>query len=396
MINVVCGIRSTGRICTDLATALEERGHEVKIAYGREKVPERFQKFAVKIGTELDVRFHGLLSRLFDGCGWGSKRATEKFVDWIKTYDPDIIHLHNIHGYYINLEVLFNYLKISNKRIIWTFHDCWAFTGHAAYCEAANCERWEAGCYKCPKRNDYPTSMVDRSYYNWHKKKKVIQDIPNMTIVTPSVWLAGLVRKSYFAGYPVKVINNGVDMNTFKPVNSSEMRNKLNIGDKKVILGVAAIWDDRKGLSDFFKLNEIIDTKKYKIVLVGLNKKQIEALPKNIIGINQTDSIDELVQLYSLAEVFLNPTYEDNYPTTNIEAIACGTPVITYKTGGSGESASLYGRAVDKGNVEDLYAAILNKASINNLCPDMGQKRTINEYINVYMENTKNANCFSH
>ena len=199
MINSVCGIRSTGRICTDLATALEAQGHEVKIAYGREEVPEKFQKYAVRIGTDLDVKLHGVLARTLDGAGFGSKAVTRKFIQWIKEYNPDVIHLHNLHGYYINLEVLFEYLRAYGKKIIWTLHDCWAFTGHSAYCDAASCEKWKTGCNHCPNIKEYPISYTDRSESNWKKKRIMMTGIPGLTIVTPSHWLAGLVKESFLS-----------------------------------------------------------------------------------------------------------------------------------------------------------------------------------------------------
>lgn len=358
MINVVCGIRSTGRICTDLAVTLEAQGHDVKIAYGRGTVPVQFQKYAVRIGTDIDIKLHGVKARLLDGAGFGSKKATEQFIDWVKEYNPDVIHLHNLHGYYVNIDILFNYLRTSGKRIIWTLHDCWAFTGHAAYCEATNCERWITGCRNCPKKNDYPRSLIDQSSRNWKRKKMLLRGVPGMIIITPSEWLARLVRESFLAEYPVKVIHNGVDTTVFRPVDSTSIRAKLRTGDKKVILGVAAVWDERKGLRDFIELKKLLDDDQYQIVLAGLNRKQIEELPDGIIGIQKTDSVNELVQLYSLADVFVNPTYEDNYPTTNLEAIACGTPVITYNTGGSGESASLFGLIIEKGNYNRLLDAV--------------------------------------
>lgn len=385
MINVVCGIRSTGRICTDLADALTEQGHTVKIAYGRFEVPDKYKKYAHKIGTDLDARLHAVRSRLFDETGFGSKRATIEFIEWVKKYDPDVIHLHNIHGYYINIEVLFDYLHTCGKKIIWTLHDCWAFTGHAAYCEAANCTRWINGCHDCPKKNDYPVSYFDNSKLNWLKKRKFFTGIPNLQIITPSKWLAGLVKQSFLHKYPVSVIYNGIDTSVFKPVDSSLIRKKLNIRDKKVILGVAAIWEQRKGLGDFVKLNELIDQNKYQIVLVGLTEKQISNLPNNIIGISRTNSVDQLVELYSLAHVFVNPTYEDNYPTTNIEAIACGTPVITYDTGGSKESAILFGKSVEKGSIEDLYNLINNDISCDNSKQvEIDNKSTVCNYLDFY------------
>lgn len=350
MINVVCGIRSTGRICTDLADALETRGHEVKIAYGRENVPEQFQKYAVRIGTDLDVKLHGVKARLFDGAGFGSKRATEKFIKWVKEYDPDVIHLHNIHGYYINVEVLFNYLRVCGKKIIWTLHDCWAFTGHTPYCDSVNCERWIHGCYECPLIKAYPASFVDKSKQNWRKKKEIFSGIKDLTIITPSEWLAGLVRKSFLEEYPVKVINNGIDTSKFYPI-ESDFRKKNGLEGKFILLGVAAVFDDMKGYSDFLKLREMLRDE-YHIVLVGLTKEQIKNLPSGILGIERTSSVRELAEIYSVADLFLNLSYCENYPTVNIEAMSCGTPVLTYKTGGSPEIVEKYGGiVVEQGNI---------------------------------------------
>lgn len=387
MINVVCGIRSTGRICTDLATALEAQGHEVKIAYGREHVPEQFQKYAVRIGNDLDVKLHGVKARLFDAAGFGSKAATKRFIEWVKEYDPDVIHLHNIHGYYINIEVLFDYLKTCGKKIIWTLHDCWAFTGHAAYCEAAGCKRWKTGCDQCPKKNDYPKSLLDRSIYNWKHKNEIFSDVPHLQIVTPSKWLAGLVTKSFLSQYPVTVIYNGIDTDLFKPA-GSDLRERLDLGAKKVILGVAAIWDERKGLNDFLELSKKLDSAEYQIILVGLSKEQVEALPDEIIGITRTDSVQQLVQLYSLADVFVNPTYEDNYPTTNLEAIACGTPVITYDTGGSPESARMYGAVVEKGEIDGLLKEIDEYKTLSPENVNLDYSETVLRYITLIENNT--------
>lgn len=385
MINVVCGIRSTGRICTDLATELKNYGHEVKIAYGRENVPEQFQSFAIKIGTDVDVKIHGLKARLFDGCGFGSKKATEKFVEWIKEYNPDVIHLHNLHGYYINIEVLFSYLRTCGKKIIWTLHDCWAFTGHAAYCESVNCEKWKNGCYDCSKKFDYPASLIDNCKKNWNMKKNIFIGIPNLQIVTPSQWLADILKNSFLSEYEVSVINNGIDTDVFKPT-ESDIKKKLGIKNKKIILGVAALWEQRKGLLDFYELAEKIDDN-YKIVLVGLSKKQIKKLPNKIIGIGRTNSVQELAELYSSADFYVNPTYEDNYPTTNLEAIACGTQVITYDTGGSPESAGNNAIVVKCGHVDDLLNEIkcyrtvslqINKDSID-------KKTMLKQYIDKIM-----------
>lgn len=372
MINVVCGIRSTGRICTDLATALEAQGHEVKIAYGRENVPEQFQKYAVRIGTDLDVKLHGVKARLLDGAGFGSKKATEKFIEWVKEYDPDVIHLHNIHGYYINVEVLFNYLKDCGKKVIWTLHDCWSFTGHTPYCDSVNCERWITGCYECPLTKAYPASFVDKSKQNWRKKEEIFSGIKDLTTITPSEWLAGLVRNSFLAEYPVKVINNGIDTSKFYPI-ESDFRKKNGLEGKFVLLGVATVFDDMKGYSDFLKLREMLGDE-YRIVLVGLTKVQIKDLPRGILGIERTSSVRELAEIYSAADLFLNLSYCENYPTVNIEAMSCGTPVLTYKTGGSPEIVEKYGGIiVEQGNT----TAVANKC--RNI--KSGEERIKNSFV---------------
>ena len=383
MINSVCGIRSTGRICTDIATELEKQGHEVKIAYGRENVPEQFQRYAVRIGNDLDMRLHGVKARLLDASGFGSKSATKRFIKWVKDYDPDVIHLHNIHGYYINIEILFNYLKNSGKPVVWTLHDCWAFTGHCAYFDFAGCEKWKTGCYGCPQKKCYPSSiLIDRSEKNYSQKKQLFATLSNMIFVTPSEWLAGLVKKSYLGKYNIRVINNGIDTEVFKPT-LGNFRQKHNIGSKKIILGVAGVWDRRKGLEDFYKLSSILEDS-YQIVLVGLNEKQISALPKNIIGISSTESASELAEIYTAADVFVNPTLEDNYPTVNLEAQACGTPVITYNTGGSPESVDYKG-VVSKGDIKAIVALVKQTEQLKVLFPPKKEEQ-YKKYISLYEE----------
>ncbi len=383
LINVVCGIRSTGRICTDLAIALEAQGHEVRIAYGRETVPVQFQKYSVRIGSERDVTLHGIKSRIFDASGFGSKAATNSFIEWVKRYDPDVIHIHNIHGYYINIKILFEYLKNSGKKIIWTLHDCWAFTGHASYCDAVNCTKWMDGCFHCPNIHEYPSSFIDRSYSNWCNKKKVFQGVPNLTIVTPSQWLAQLVEKSFLNEYPIRIINNGINTEVFQR-RQNAIKEEYNLSEKIVILGVAAIWNKRKGFDDFLKLKSTLDSEKYGFILIGLNQEQLAKLPNGMIGFKRTDSTERLAQFYSAADVFFNPTYEDNYPTTNLEAIACGTPVITYKTGGSPESAELYGVAVEKGDLESVGRIIDNLGSLHKQEADLSTTVTVDKYLDLY------------
>lgn len=384
MINSVCGIKSTGRICTDLAVELEKQGHEVKIAYGRENVPEQFQKHAIRIGSEWDVRFHGIKARLFDAMGLGSKEATQKFIDWVEEFNPDIIHLHNIHGYYINIEILFKYLKKCKKKIIWTLHDCWTFTGHCAYFDYYGCNKWKSGCKGiCACKKDYPaTLLLSRAEENYQIKKSLFTGINNLTIVTPSQWLASLVKKSFLSEYNVKVIHNGVNTDVFKPT-PSEIKSIYSIGNKKIILGVASIWDRRKGLETFIELSKQIEDD-YKIILIGLNKEQIKKLPNTIIGIERTNSTKELAEFYSVADVFLNPTLEDNYPTTNIEAIACGTPVISYDTGGSGESAIFYGSVVKKGDITAIIQEIKRNEFKKQECY-IDYRLSVKKYCELYL-----------
>lgn len=383
MINSVCGIGSTGRICTDLAQELEKQGHIVKIAYGREYVPEKFQKYAVRIGNDFDVKMHGVRARLFDEMGFGSRRVTQKFVDWIKEYNPDLIHLHNIHGYYVNIVVLFEYLKNCGKKIIWTLHDCWAFTGHCTYFDYIHCHKWKNECMKCKQKHEYPSRLlIDNSLKNYKNKREIFSNIPGLILVTPSFWLRNLVKDSYLKNYPIEVIHNGVNTEVFKPV-ASNLREKYRLDEKKIVLGVASVWDKRKGLDTFIKLSSRLD-KSYQIILVGLKKRQREKVPSNIICIERTNSVRMLSEIYSVADVFVNPTLEDNYPTTNLEAIACGTPVITYETGGSAESAEMYGKAVAQGDIEELIQSIIEISNIKRGIINVDYRDTIDKYLKLY------------
>lgn len=324
-INSVCGIRSTGRICTDLADVLKENGHECKIAYGRGTTPERYKDISYRIGSDTDIKLHVLEARFFDAAGFGSKRVTERLIEEINAYDPDIIHLHNIHGYYLNIDIFFNYLAMANKPVVWTLHDCWAFTGHCAYFTTAACERWKNGCCDCPLKKSYPSSiLLDRSKQNWNKKMALFTSVKNMTLVTPSEWLAGLVKQSFLGKYPVKAIPNGIDLAAFKPTKSN-FREKYGLQNKKVILGVATAWSERKGLNEFKELASLLD-EGYKVVLLGLNAEQINNLPQNILGLPATDTLEELAGIYTEADVFVNAGKEETMGLTTVEAMACGTP----------------------------------------------------------------------
>jgi len=357
-IAVECNTGSTGTIAEAIGNIAIKNGWESYIAYGRPYKPSNSHTY--KIESKCGVYIHGLITRIFDAHGKGSLIATKKLIQYIKTIKPDIIHLHHLHGYYINIHILFDYLSSSNIPVVWTFHDCWSFTGHCAYFDYVDCNKWQTECYNCPQKKEYPASYVfDRSKRNYKEKKDLFNSVQNMTIVPVSYWLGGLVKQSFLKKYPIKIIQNGIDINVFSPQNNLQIiKSKYKLSNKFVMLGVAGTWSRRKGLEEFIKLSKHIDNNSI-IILVGLNNKQIRSLPSNIIGIKRTENVKELAELYSTADVFVNPTFEDTFPTTNLEALSCGTPVVTYKTGGSVEAVSEdTGIIVEKGNVEQLLHAI--------------------------------------
>jgi putative colanic acid biosynthesis glycosyltransferase len=392
-INSVCGIGSTGRIVTDIHAILNEEGHESYIAYGRGD--SKNCDSTIKVGNKYTIYSHVLKTRIFDKHGFGSKRATKEFIKKIRELDPDVIHLHNIHGYYINVEVLFQYLKEANKPVVWTLHDCWPFTGHCAYFEYSGCNCWRLdGDHKCIQKNSYPSSFLfNNSKENFERKKMAFTGVKNLTIVTPSRWLANLVKKSFLNEYSIKVINNGIDLKVIRP-SKAYFRQNQKLENKYIILGVASVWDKRKGLQYFKELSNLL-TNDEVIVLVGLSEKQQKKLPANIIGITKTNNLTELVEIYSSADVFVNPTLEDNFPTTNLEALACGTPVITFNTGGSVECIdSSCGHIVKKGDLNELIEVIRlvklkGKQYYQNNCLKranyfFNKDDKFKEYINLY------------
>lgn len=350
-INSVCGYGSTGKIVTDLYYALKELGHDCYVAYGRGNAPEAVQ--AYRIGSDVDVYVHGILSRLTDKQGFYSSNATKRFVKWMKEYDPDVIHLHNLHGYYINIEILFDALKQMDKPVVWTLHDCWAFTGHCAHFEYIGCDKWRDKCYHCLQKRAYPASIIqDNSTSNYIRKKTAICALNDLTIVTPSKWLGNLVQESFLQKYRVKVIHNGIDLNVFHPVHKN-LKDKYELQGKNIVLGVASEWTDSKGIQDFIQLSELLE-KTYQIVLIGrINGHRIGK--SNILYIDRTSDQEELAAWYTEADVFFNPTYEDTYPTVNLEAQACGTPIITYATGGSPEGIfDANGKVFGQGDLQSV------------------------------------------
>lgn len=390
MINSVCGIKSTGRICTDLADVLYENGHECRIAYGRESVPEKYRNISYRIGSKMDVWVHAIGVRVFDCAGFGSKKVTEKLIRDIKIFAPDVIHLNNIHGYYLNIEVLFDFLSSANIPVVWTLHDCWAFTGHCSHFTAIQCERWQEGCYQCPQKKSYPASLLfDCSQKNWNKKRELFTSVENMTIITPSNWLAGLVKKSFLAKYKVDVIPNGIDLNVFKPI-KSDFRDKYGLKDKIIILGVATAWSDRKGLEIFKVLAEQLD-ERYQVILVGLSKQQRKKIPTDILALPLTNSAEELTEIYTAADVFLNPSREETMGLTTVESMACGTPVVVSNLTAVPEVVTSLGGVVVDNLTETEIVRGLEKVLEKSLKPRENAKKYRKEqqylkYLDLYQK----------
>lgn len=348
LINSVCGIRSTGGIVAGIAKEYEAKGWEVKIGYGRiAYVPEWCRKWAVKIGNRFDLLMHVAITRLWGdhSIGLCSRRATKKFLKWADEYDPDLLWLHNLHGYYLNIPLLFAWIKSRpDMQVKWTIHDCTSFTGRCGYFEISGCRQWKTECRKCPVKCGYKSYFVlggpTRAF---NIQKKAFLGVKNMTLITVSNWLAGLVRQSFLGGYPIEVHHNKVDTSVFKPTQGN-VKECLGILDKKMILGVASIWEARKGLMDFYELASKMPDG-WVIVLVGLTKKQIAALPPRIMGLSRTNSRQELAELYTAADIFFNPSREETFSMVNAEACHCGTRVVVYNSCAMPESVEGFANA---------------------------------------------------
>ena len=336
-INSVFRFGSTGRLVEELSIFFQGQRFESYIAYGRGNDYSKCIKNHLFIGDKKEQAFHLIKTRILDRHGFGSKNSTMRLIKEIDAIKPDIILLHNLHGYYLNIEMLFNYLKNKNINVVWLLHDAWAMSGHSAHFKLTVNQRIPRKNISFKQRFEYPTSwLVDNSKRNYMKKKELFNSINNLTIVTPSDWLNEIVKKSFLKKNDVITINNGIDTELFNINKDIKRPNKFK--NKKIILGVASKWTEKKGLKIFNELAEKLDSEAYIIILIGVTKKDLRIVNKKILAISRTENIEELVNYYNLAHVFINPTYEDNFPTTNIEALACGTPVITFKTGGSPEA----------------------------------------------------------
>ena len=355
-INMAYGAGSTGKIIADIMDMLKKNGNDVKALYGTGE--QSHNADAVKVSGKLGYYFHNAASRLTDHAGLYSWAATRKMIREIKAFQPDLIHLHTLHGFYVNYEMLFRFLKEADIPVVWTLHDCWAFTGHCTHFSQAKCTQWQTECRDCKLLRRYPQCYgrgdVRR---NFLRKKRAFTGVKNLTITTPSRWLANQVSRSFLRDYPRTVIPNGIDRRIFRP-QSSGLRKKYRLEDKKIVLGAANVWNTRKGLPDMLTLADRLGSA-YQVVLIGLTERQLPDIPANVLGFLRTANQAELAQWYSAADVFVNPTYEETFGLTTVEAQACGTPVVVYQTDGCPETvAPGNGRLVPQGDMQALEDAV--------------------------------------
>ncbi len=393
-VNTVCN-GSTGTIMGHIQRKAMDEGFDTLSLYGRRKGYANLP--CKKYGNGISFWLHVALTTAFDAQGRGSYFSTKKMVDRIRKEQPDIIHLHNLHGYYLYLSILFKFLRAEYKgKVVWTFHDCWPFTGHCPYFTIAECDRWKVECHNCPNRRKYPISLLwDGSRRNYRWKKKMFTGLDNLTITCPSEWMKEKVEQSFLKDTKCVVVPNGIDFSVFYPHTNDKVISKYGIPtDKKIILGVASIWEERKGLNDFIELAEILP-QEYMIVLVGVTDKQMRKIAaSNIIGIRRTENQDELAQLYSLATVFMNPSKEESFSLVTIEAMACGTPVIALDYSAPRELVNKdNGVLLSKTGAEDFLEAIrsietagLIKEQIVDSVKQFSVDNMTSEMLKLYME----------
>lgn len=358
-INAVCGKGSTGKICVDISKLLTQNGIENYILYslGKSDYP-----LGIKFTNEKYLKLQALKSRVFGNYGFNSKGATKNLINELEKINPDVVHLHNLHSNDINLAILFDYFKKNPQiKLFWTFHDCWTMTAYCTHFAMIGCDKWKTGCYDCEQRRPY-SWFFDKSKKLYERKKAIFEGV-NVTVVTPSKWLAGIVKQSFLKEYEVKVINNGIDLDIFEPTESN-FREKYNLQGKKVVLGVAFGWGVKKGLDVFIELSKRLP-KDYQIVLVGTNDDVDKQLPENIISIHRTNNQNELAQIYTASDVFVNPTREETLGLVNIEAQACGIPVVTFNAGGSPECISN-----NSGSVVEINDIDAMEKEIIHICED--------------------------
>ena len=345
-----------GRIVADIHRTIHDAGHSSFVFYGRGRQPD--DESMMKFSDELGVLVHGAGSRLFDAQGLLSLRATHRLIKLLTQFEPDVVHLHNAHGYYLNFPLFFNYLKERSLPLVWTLHDCWPFTGHCAHFEYVGCDRWKIGCGSCPQTREYPATFLDRSRANYEKKRSSFTSLSKCRIVAPSQWLKNHIDQSFLKDYQNLVINNGVDLALFNRIPGATFFGDLTKDGKKIILGVASIWNKKKGVEVFAELSHLLHAGE-RLVLVGKMSKHFrQTFSENVVLIDRVDDLAALAKLYSLANVFVNPTFEDTFSNTNLEALACGLPVVTFPTGGSPETINFrYGSVCSPTALGGLKAA---------------------------------------
>ena len=355
---------STGRIMQEIGELVMQHGWDSYIAYsrGRDGI-KPCQSKLIPVGNRWSVGYHGMMTRLFDCHGLASDGATRQFIREIEQLQPDIIHIHNIHGYFLNYQILFEYLSQSSAHVIWTVHDCWLYTGHCYHYSFAGCSKWKTGCRECPQQRKFPASLLfDRSQQNFADKRAAFTSIPKdkLVIVPVSEWIRNEMQSSFLKDYPFRVIHNGINTEVFNLFDTQAVKEKYQLQGKHILLGVASIWSKEKGLDDFIQMASLLKEDE-QIVLVGVDEKTQKQLPANIRSIRRTENVRQLAELYAAADAFINPTWQDNYPTVNLESIACGTPVVTYRTGGSVEAVTRQtGFVVEQGDVKGLLEAARN------------------------------------
>ena len=329
-INATCGVGSTGKICVGISEILSENNVENYIFYSSKS---NGYPLGIGFSDKKYIKIQALKSRVFGNYGFNSQKATQKMIDELEKIQPDIVHLHNIHGHDCDLEKLLTYFKEKKTKLVWTFHDCWTFTGYCTYFTMSNCDKWKERCSRCVQKRNF-SWFHDRSSVLFEKKKQLFEGL-DLTIVTPSQWLADMVKQSFLKNYPIQVVYNGIDLEIFRPV-SSDFREKHGLENKKIVLGVAANWEPRKGLDVFIELSKRLPSD-YRIVLVGTNASIDRLMPETIISIHRTQNQHELAEIYSAVDVFANPTRDEVFGLVNTESLACGTPGVTFKSGGSPE-----------------------------------------------------------
>lgn len=393
-INSTANITSTGRIAEQIGVLAIKDGWDSYLAYGRTSNQSASQ--LLKIGGRGNIYIHGISSLLFDNHGLSSKVATKKLVEQIKTIKPDIIHLHNLHGYYISYKVLFDFLAEKGIPIVWTLHDCWAFTGHCSHYSDINCQKWQTHCENCPKTHNYPKSLfLDRSSRNYQTKKSCFNSLKNLTLVPVSHWLEEEIKKSFLKGNNIRCVLNGVDIEKFRPSGRNQAtKEEYGLVGKKVLLGVATAWGPRKGWTDYIRLSQMLP-EEYKIVMVGVTEKQAKELPSNILAIQRTENIEQLAEWYSLADIVLNLSDEESFGLTTAEGFACGTPSIVYNCTASPELITAEtGLVLEKGDMDGLVKAIQDittggKPRYSEACRLRATKlydknKNFNEYVQLY------------